>query len=70
MAKLKLNLSENIAPVVEEPVIVKESVTPFLEKSPCNFKITPLGNGKIIAVSIAGDSFTGTVTEFNKRIRS
>jgi hypothetical protein len=67
---IKLNLAETAKPVPAEPVIVKESVAPFKEKSPCNFAITSLGDGKIIAVSRAGDSFTGTITEFNKRIRS
>lgn len=66
--KIELNLTSVATPKPSAPVL-EIRTEGFKERSPCNFKITDLGGGRIIAVSAAGDSFTGTVTEFNRIMR-
>lgn len=66
MTKIKLNVHDAVAVPVEPP---KVEVQSFKQKSPAYWRIIETDIG-IIANSNLGDSFVGTVEDFNKRLRN
>jgi len=66
MPELKLNLKEE---TVAEPVAVIKK-NPFKQKIACYWEIkATTKNGYITARSNMGDTYEGTISEFNKRLR-
>ena len=84
MAEIKVNLEDSVkakeslrgappsspSPMPqEEQVGDMEKATPFRSRRPSDWTIVSLGEGKIDAKCSNGESFQGTVAEFNRRIR-
>jgi hypothetical protein len=72
MAKLNLNLGDKL-PVEEKPVVQKEAPVEkpkFKQRIPSDWEIKPGNKTEIVAKSNQGDTFEGTIAEFNKLLRA
>ena len=72
MAKLTLDLSDitSVKEVVELQKEVPVEQPKFKQRSPVDWDIRPGTNTEIVASSNMGDKFSGTIAEFNRRLRA
>lgn len=67
---LKLNTNETPPEVTEEEKPVVAALKPFQETTPAYWSVKPTGKDTVEAfASRTGETFTGTVKDFNKCLR-